>query len=64
MTISYRESRRANALLRSNHLGDPLHTLLMANGELSPLFPKDLTALFGLDGTSFLRIKKRATAEI
>jgi hypothetical protein len=25
----------------------------MANGEVSPLFPKDLTALFGLDGIHF-----------
>ncbi|KAF8584311.1 hypothetical protein K439DRAFT_1567723 [Ramaria rubella] len=44
------ESRRANALLRSNHLADPLHTLLMTDGQVSALFPKDLTALFGLDG--------------
>ncbi|KIJ31269.1 hypothetical protein M422DRAFT_234653 [Sphaerobolus stellatus SS14] len=46
------ESRRANALLRSNHLGDPLHTLYMANGEVSLLFPKDLATLFSLDGTT------------
>ncbi|KAF8514643.1 hypothetical protein BU17DRAFT_77019 [Hysterangium stoloniferum] len=44
------ESRRANSLLRSNHLGDPLHSLLMTSGEASALFPKDLTALFALDG--------------
>lgn len=43
------EARRANALLRSTHLKDPLHPLLKANGEVSAKFPRDLTALFALD---------------
>ncbi|KAG8909935.1 hypothetical protein FRC00_009172 [Tulasnella sp. 408] len=43
------EARRANALLRSTHLKDPLHPLLKANGEISDKFPRDLTALFALD---------------
>lgn len=44
------ESRRRNALLRSNHLNEPLRPLYMSNGEVSVSFPKDLPALFALDG--------------
>ncbi|KZT41949.1 hypothetical protein SISSUDRAFT_981080 [Sistotremastrum suecicum HHB10207 ss-3] len=46
------EARRANALLRSTHLQDPLHPLLMSNDEVSPRFPKDLSGLFALDSTT------------
>ena len=48
----YREARRANALLRSNHLNDPLHPLLRPNGEHCSIFPKDLASLFGQNSSS------------
>ncbi|EJD40258.1 hypothetical protein AURDEDRAFT_115906 [Auricularia subglabra TFB-10046 SS5] len=41
------EARRANALLRSSHLTEPLHPLLTPGGAPSPIFPKDLATLFG-----------------
>ncbi|KAF8583814.1 hypothetical protein K439DRAFT_1347694 [Ramaria rubella] len=46
------EARRANALLRSNHLSEPLHPLLRPNGEISSIFPKDLATLFGQNSSS------------
>ncbi|KAG9014433.1 hypothetical protein FRB93_013558 [Tulasnella sp. JGI-2019a] len=42
------EARRANALIRSNHLNDPLHPLLTAQGNVSHGFPRDLSQLFSL----------------
>lgn len=47
-----REARRANALLRSSHLKDPLHPLIGPQGVISPNFPRDLTALFALDAAA------------
>ncbi|KZV91691.1 hypothetical protein EXIGLDRAFT_719085 [Exidia glandulosa HHB12029] len=47
MALYNSEARRANALLRSNHLQEPLHALLTPSGTKSPLFPKDLATLFG-----------------
>jgi len=44
------ESRRANALLRYKSPDkDRMHTLYMRSGKVSPVFPIDLTELFGLD---------------
>jgi len=40
------EARRANALLRSNHLTEPLHPLVRPNGEECTNFPRDLATLF------------------
>jgi len=42
------ESRRANSLLKSNNLFDPLHPLLRPNGEKSSIFPRTLAATFSL----------------
>jgi len=44
------ESRRANALLRSDDQDNSLHTIYMSNGEVSMHYPKNLNALFNLDG--------------
>lgn len=52
VSLQNAEARRANALLRSTHLKDPLHPLLKANGEVSDKFPRDLTALFALDAAA------------
>jgi len=43
------ESRRANALLRSNHPDDSIHAVYMSNGEVSSHFPKTLRDLFNLN---------------
>jgi len=40
------EARRANALLRSNHLTEPLHPLLRPNGQECKTYPRDLATLF------------------
>lgn len=40
------EARRANALLRSNHLTEPLHPLLRPDGSPCANFPRDLATLF------------------
>jgi type I site-specific restriction endonuclease len=50
------ESRRANGNLRTTRPDDVLATLLMSNGLVSEQFPKDLKALFSLDGKSNRRI--------
>jgi len=42
------ESRRANSLLKSNNLFDPLHPLLRPNGEKCSIFPKTLAATFAV----------------
>ncbi|KAF8526060.1 hypothetical protein BU17DRAFT_74400 [Hysterangium stoloniferum] len=47
LSLHNSEARRANALLRSNHLTEPLHPLLKPNGELCAIFPPDLATLFG-----------------
>ncbi|CAE6508001.1 unnamed protein product [Rhizoctonia solani] len=47
------EARRANATLR-NHgsaIREPLHPLLMTNGNMSDLWPADLAQLFGANAT-------------
>ncbi|KAF8963597.1 hypothetical protein BDZ97DRAFT_1919603 [Flammula alnicola] len=44
------ESRRANGKLRSNKPNESLATMFMADGNVSPLYPKDLKGLFSLDG--------------
>jgi len=44
------ESRLANAELRTEEADGIIHTIYQQNGEISALFPKDLTTLFGLDG--------------
>ncbi|KAG8981668.1 hypothetical protein FRB90_007089 [Tulasnella sp. 427] len=49
VSLQNAEARRANAQLRSTHLKDPLHPLFKSSGEVSPRFPRDLTALFALD---------------
>jgi len=46
------EARRANALLRSNHLTEHLHPLLRPNGETCAIFPKDLASLFACTAAS------------
>lgn len=51
-----REARRANALIRSNHLNDPLHPLLTGEGVVSPGFPKDLSQLFALDADAAMAL--------
>lgn len=51
--VSFRESRRANADLRSNKPDALLHTIYMSDGKVSPAFPNDLKSLFGLDGELF-----------
>lgn len=51
-----REARRANALIRSNHLNDPLHPLLTAEGVVAPGFPRDLSQLFGLDDDAAMEL--------
>lgn len=50
------ESRRANSLLKSNNLFDPLHPLLRPNGEKSSIFPRTLAATFacGVDVSKLL----------
>lgn len=48
-TVS-RESRRINGMLRSQNLDDRLDTLLKSDGTVSAHFPKDLRALFSMDG--------------
>jgi hypothetical protein len=53
MDVSFRESRRANADLRSNKPDALLHTIYMPDGKVSPAFPNDLKSLFGLDGELF-----------
>ncbi|KAG8864541.1 hypothetical protein FRB96_005044 [Tulasnella sp. 330] len=50
------EARRANALIRSNHLNDPLHPLLTSEGVVSPGFPRDLSQLFGLDDDAAMEL--------
>lgn len=50
------EARRANAMIRSNHLNDPLQPLLTADGLVSPGFPGDLSQLFGLDGDAAMTL--------
>jgi len=52
ISLQNAEARRANALLRSSHLMDPLQPLLRPTGTISPRFPRDLTALFALDGSA------------
>jgi len=44
------EARRANALLRSNHLLGTVHALYKRDGTVSEFFPKDLTNLLTMDG--------------
>ncbi|KZS87193.1 hypothetical protein SISNIDRAFT_419953 [Sistotremastrum niveocremeum HHB9708] len=46
------EARRANSLLRSNHLLEPLHPLVRSTGEVSEIFPKNLAAIFALGPAS------------
>jgi hypothetical protein len=46
----YREARRANALLRSTHMTDALHKLLLPSGMVSADFPDNLGELFAMDG--------------
>ena len=48
----FRESRRANGNLRANKPDDFLANLLMPNGMINPLFPKNLKELFSLNGKS------------
>jgi len=50
------ESRRANSLLKSNNLFDPLHPLLRPNGEKCSIFPRTLANTFsmGLDVSKLL----------
>ncbi|EJT96697.1 hypothetical protein DACRYDRAFT_102770 [Dacryopinax primogenitus] len=40
------EARRANSLLRTNNINEPLTPLMRSNGEISPFFPHDLSSLF------------------
>ncbi|KAG8971379.1 hypothetical protein FRB90_010523, partial [Tulasnella sp. 427] len=47
--INFRESRRANAILRASNLDDHLAPILKSSGEASKYFPKDLKTLFGYD---------------
>ena len=47
-----RESRRLNGNLRSNKPEECLGTIYTRNGTLSANYPKDLKALFSLDGSS------------
>jgi len=49
-SLTNSEARRANTLLRSNNLSDSIHPLLRPNGEVSPIFPKNLAATFAMDG--------------
>ncbi|KAI0820993.1 hypothetical protein BC629DRAFT_1587331 [Irpex lacteus] len=46
------ESRRANALLRTTKLTEPLHTIYKTDGTISDLFPKTLQALFAMNPES------------
>ncbi|KAI0343513.1 hypothetical protein BDW22DRAFT_1428102 [Trametopsis cervina] len=46
------ESRRANALLRTTKLTEPLHTIYKHDGTISSLFPKSLQTLFAMDSES------------
>jgi len=50
------ESRRANAELRSGNTDGTLHTIYRSDGEISPLFPEDLSSLFALDGDTAKRL--------
>ncbi|KAG8708119.1 hypothetical protein FRC08_000105 [Ceratobasidium sp. 394] len=50
------EARRANALLRSTHMTDPLHKLLLPNGMVSADFPEHLGELFAMDGVQAKRL--------
>lgn len=43
------ESRRMNGSLRANRPEEALHSIYMADGTISHLFPKDLKGLFDLD---------------
>jgi len=52
------EACRANALIRSNHLNDPLHPLLTPEGAVSHGFPKDLSQLFSLDDESAMALNE------
>jgi hypothetical protein len=44
------ESLRANALLREDEPDGILHEIYSPNGEISSMFPRDLNALFNMDG--------------
>ncbi|KAG8963171.1 hypothetical protein FRC03_003318 [Tulasnella sp. 419] len=52
INLANSEARRANALLRSSHLSDPLQPLFKEDGTISAHFPPNLTGLFALDGPS------------
>lgn len=41
-----------NNKLRAENSAEPLDTLLMADGNVSSLFPKDLDSMFNLDGNT------------
>jgi len=53
------EARRANALIRSNHLNDPLHPLLTREGVVSNGFPEDLSQLFALDDDAAMALNEK-----
>ncbi|KAB5589556.1 hypothetical protein CTheo_6999 [Ceratobasidium theobromae] len=50
------EARRANALLRSTHMTDALHKLLLPSGMVSADFPDNLGGLFAMDGPQAKRL--------
>ncbi|CAE6531087.1 unnamed protein product [Rhizoctonia solani] len=50
------EARRANALLRSTHMTDALHKLLLPSGMVSADFPDNLGELFAMDGPQAKRL--------
>ncbi|KAJ3555281.1 hypothetical protein NM688_g2662 [Phlebia brevispora] len=57
------ESRRLNALLRTNKIVEELHTLYRSDGIVSPAFPKTLQALISLDGDTAKQLMKEYEIE-
>lgn len=45
----FRESRRANAILRASNLDDHIAAIMKPNGDESKYFPQDLKTLFSYD---------------
>ncbi|KAH8103533.1 hypothetical protein BXZ70DRAFT_736621 [Cristinia sonorae] len=59
------ESRKANSLLRSNRLTDPLHTIYKTDGTVSSLFPRDVKSLFSMDAeTAILLLEEYGMTDV
>ncbi|KAF8520840.1 hypothetical protein JB92DRAFT_2708719 [Gautieria morchelliformis] len=50
------EARRANSVLRSNNLDDPLTHVVKSDGTQSEFFPRDLRTLFSYDAEAALNL--------